>query len=382
MTTGGGSRRAGAPDHPPVPGGATRPPIGVGVVGLSATGGWGAGAHLPALATVGGFELRGLVGSSPASARAASGVHGVPAYASAGALAEAEGVDLVVVTVRTPQHRDLVLPALGAGTPVFCEWPFAVDLREAEQMAAAAQGVPTFVGLQGRSSPTFRWLADLVAQGFVGDVLSVTVSSTAREWGTPVAERMRYTLDRDLGATMLAIAFGHAVDTVSMVVGELQDVVATTAVRHPSVPLVPGGRHVPMTAEDQIAVSGTLPGGAVLSAHQRGGTASGAGFSMTVDGSDGTLVVTAPDHPHVTPVTVRGARGGDRLTELALPEGYDRFPRLARSPIHTLAHAYAGIRDQLLGGAAVVPDFDDAVRRHRLLDAIRRSAASGRRVQC
>ncbi|MCZ2820362.1 Gfo/Idh/MocA family oxidoreductase [Modestobacter sp. VKM Ac-2977] len=382
MTTGDAFKRASRLHDLSVPNDATRRPlIGVGVVGLSATGGWGAGGHLPALSTVGGFELRGLVGSSPTSARAASGVHGVPAYASAGALAEADDIDLVVVAVKTPQHRDLVLPALDAGKPVFCEWPFAVTLQEAEEMAAAAQGLPTFVGLQGRSSPTFRWLADLVSNGFVGEVLSVTVTTAATEWGTPVSERMLYTLDRQLGATMMAIAFGHAIDSVSMVVGELQDVVATTAIRHPRVPLLPSGRHIPMTAEDQIAISGTLPGGAVLSAHQRGGIASGAGFSMTVDGSDGTLEGTAPNHPHLTPITVRGARGHGRPTEMPLPDGYDHYPRLARSPIHTLAHVYAGIRDQFLGGPAVVPDFGDAVVRHQLLDAITRSAASGRRVQ-
>jgi predicted dehydrogenase len=358
-----------------------RRPIGVGVVGLSAAGGWGAGAHLPVLSAVGGFELRGLVGSSPASARAASRAYGVPAYSSAGELAAAADVDLVVVTVRTPRHRELVLAALAAGTPVFCEWPLAVDLREAEELAEAARGIPTSVGLQGRSSPTFRWLADLVSDGYVGDLLSVTVSAASTEWGSPVADRMLYTLDRDLGASMMAIAFGHAIDSVSMVVGELQDVVATTATRHRYVPLASGGRQVPMTAEDQIAVSGTLPGGAVLSAHHRGGTASGAGFSMTIDGSDGTIVATAPDHPHVTPVTVHGVRGRGRPAELTLPGRYDRFPELARSPVHTLAHAYAGIRDQLLGGATVVPDFDDAVVRHRLLDAITRSAATGRRVE-
>lgn len=380
MTTHEAPGRPSEPEHPP-PDAGRRPLIGVGVVGLSASGGWGAGAHLPALSAAGGFELRGLVGSSPASAGAASRLHGVPAYASSGELAAADDVDLVVVTVRTPRHRELVLPALGAGTPVFCEWPFALDLREAEEMAAAARGVPTFVGLQGRSSPTFRWLADLVADGFVGDVLSVTVSSAATEWGTPVTEQARYTLDRDLGATMLAIAFGHAIDPVSMVVGELRDVVATTATRHPHVPLVTDGRPVPMTAEDQLAISGTLPGGAVLSAHQRGGIASGPGFSMTVDGSEGTLVATAPNHPHVTPVTVRGVRGRGRPAGLTLPAGYDRFPRLAGSPIHTLAHAYAGIRDELLGAEGVVPDFDDAVTRHRLLDAIRRSAATGRRTE-
>lgn len=353
--------------------------IGIGIVGLSATGGWGAGAHVPALSAAGGFELRGLVAGTTASARAASEVHGVPAYESAERLAQAANIDLVVVTVKTPRHRELVLPALAAGRPVFCEWPLAVDLDEAEEIASAARAVPTFVGLQGRSSPTFRWLAGLVSNGYVGEVLSATVSSTVTEWGGPVAERMLYTLDRALGATMLGIAFGHAIDTASMVVGELQDVVATTAVRHPHVRLGRSDRLVPMTADDQIAISGRLPNGAILSAHQRGGTAAGPGFSMVVDGTLGTLEVTAPDHPHVVPVTVRGARRGKPLATLTRPDD-DPYRHLAQTPIHSLVHAYAGIGRTLRGGPPTVPDFAHAVRRHRLLDAITRSAETGRRI--
>jgi predicted dehydrogenase len=47
--------------------------------------------------------------------------------------------------------------------------------------------------------------------------------------------------------------------------------------------------------------------------------------------------------------------------------------------IHTLVHAYAAIRDDLVHGTAVAPDFTHAVKRHRLLDAIVRSAATGPR---
>lgn len=355
-------------------------PIGVGIVGLSATGGWAAGAHLPALAAVDGIELRALAASSEASARAAGVAYGVPAYSSVEQLAGDENVDLVVVAVKVPRHRELVLPALQAGVPVLTEWPLAVDLREAEEMERAAGATRTFVGLQGRSSPTFRRLADLVSEGFVGEVLSATVVASSTEWGTPVSPRMLYTLDRELGATMLTIPFGHAIDLVSMVVGELQEVVATTATRRPQVPLGRTGQLVPMTAEDQIAVSGTVAGGAILSVHHRGGAASGAGFSLIIDGTEGKLEITADEFPHIGPATVYGTRRHGRRAEVTLPSGYDDYPGLAGTPIHTLAHAYAAIRDDLTHGTAVAPDFAHAVKRHRLLDAIARSAATGRRT--
>ena len=75
-------------------------------------------------------------------------------------------------------------------------------------------------------------------------------------------------------------------------------------------------------------------------------------------------------------MTVRGGAG-----ELTMPTSYDAFPHLAGTPVHALAHAYAAIRDDLIHGTTVVPDFGHAVKRHRLLDAIQRSAAAGQRVR-
>jgi predicted dehydrogenase len=353
--------------------------IGVGIVGLSARDGWAARAHVPALEALDGIELRGLTTSSAASGRAAAEAHGVPAYGSVGELAAAADIDLVVVAVKVPRHRELVLPALQAAVPVLSEWPLAVDLPEAEELELAGLATRTFVGLQGRMLPTFQWLAGLVADGYVGRVLSATVVAASLGWGDPTTERARYTLDRNNGATLLTIAFGHMIDAVSLVVGELEDVVATTATRRPHVPQTGSDKLVPMTAEDQIAVSGALPNGAVLSAHHRGGAAE-AGFSLQIEGTEGRLEVAAPNHPHITPVTVRGARGRAPLAPLELPEGHDDFRDLAGTPLHAMLHAYGTIRDDLLEGTTRAPDFAHAVRRHRLLDAVQRSAATGRRV--
>jgi predicted dehydrogenase len=52
-------------------------PIGVGIVGLSAAGGWAATAHVPALAALDGYQLRALSASSVESAAAAAERYGV-----------------------------------------------------------------------------------------------------------------------------------------------------------------------------------------------------------------------------------------------------------------------------------------------------------------
>ncbi|MBI0383936.1 Gfo/Idh/MocA family oxidoreductase, partial [Streptomyces albiflaviniger] len=116
-----------------------REPIRVGVVGLSASGGWAAAAHVPALAGLDGYELRALSASSAESARAADEKYAVPlTYGSAEELARSEEVDLVVVTVKVPHHLELIRPALEAGKMGFSEWPLGADLAQAEELAGLA----------------------------------------------------------------------------------------------------------------------------------------------------------------------------------------------------------------------------------------------------
>jgi predicted dehydrogenase len=371
--TGGDPVPPTAPSSPPV--------LGVGIVGLSAAGGWASFAHLPALAAVDGFEVRGLVASSPAAARAAAEAHGVPVgLDSVEALAARDDVDLVVVSVKVPRHRELVLPALAAGKAVLCEWPVGNGLAEADELVAAAGDLRTFVGLQGRSAPTVRFLRDLVADGYVGEVLSTSLVASGGQWGGTTTSAGAYLLDRDLGATMLTITFGHLVDSIALVLGELVEVTATTATRRPEVLDTDTGRTVPMTAEDQVAVTGTLAGGAVASLHMRAGRSRGTNLLWEVDGTDGVLQVTSRSGQlHSSTVAIRGSRGGGPMEDLAVPAGYDRFPALAGQPSHAVAHAWAQVRDDLAEDTRVVPDFAHGRRRHLLLDAIQRAAADGTR---
>ncbi|MBP8538602.1 Gfo/Idh/MocA family protein [Streptomyces sp. MK37H] len=372
----------------PSPASEPRTPIRVGIVGLSTKGGWAARAHVPALAELDGYELRALSASSAESARAAGEKFGVPlTFGSAGELARSEEVDLVVVTVKVPHHRELILPALEAGKPVLSEWPLGTDLAQAEELVALAdaRGVRTAVGLQARSAPPLRYLRDLVADGYVGRVLSTTMVVSGRNWGATFREGGEYLLDRANGATMLTIPFGHTADALTMVLGELTDVSATTATLRPQVTHEVTGRTATMTAEDQIAVTGTLESGAVAALHFRGGSSRATDFHWEINGTEGDLVVKADTAAlWMGRITLHGARGSDTgLTELPVPASYERLPRFTgRSAeyAYNVAYAYAQLHDDLTTGTRLTPDFAHAVRRHRLLDRVQESARTGARL--
>ncbi|WJV49561.1 Gfo/Idh/MocA family protein [Streptomyces flavofungini] len=362
--------------------------VGVGIVGLSARSGWAARAHLPALTRLPGYRLRALAASTPKSARAAGETYGIGrTHGSAAELAADPAVDLVVVSVRVPRHREAVLAALAAGKHVLSEWPLGRGVTEAEDLAAAAAraGVRTFAGLQARVAPAVRHLRDLVAEGFVGEVLSTSLVASGRRWGPTFEPGGAYLLDKENGGTMLTIPFGHTVDALTMVLGEFAEVSATTAVRRPLVTEEGSGRAVPMTAEDQIAVSGRLASGAVASVHFRGGLARGTDFHWEINGTDGDLVVTG-DHGHLQQarLTVRGARGADtEIAELPVPGRYFDVPELdglRADPAYNVGVQYARILRDLREGTPTVPDFAHAARRQRLLDAVERAAATGTRV--
>lgn len=358
--------------------------IGVGIIGLSAAGSWASRAHVPALRDLDGYELRALSASSEATAAAAGAEYGVPlAFGTARELVACDAVHLVVVAVKVPHHLELVGLALDAGKMVLSEWPLGNGLAEAERLAALARerGVRAVVGLQARSAPVVRYVRDLVADGYVGEVLSSTLVQSGRSWGPEVSPASRYVLDPANGATMLTISAGHQLDAFAMVLGELDELDATLATRRARVRDRASGDLLTMAAPDQIAICGRLRGGAVAAVHVRGGTSRGLNLHWEINGTDGDLVLSSPTGL-VQFATIHGGRGRQQaLAELPVPARY-RVPALAaheHGVAYAVGHAYAQLLDDLATGTTVVPDFEHAVRRHRLLDAVERAAATGRR---
>src|SRR5205814_249835 len=264
--------------------------IRVGIIGANPDRGWAAQAHIPALKSLSDdFEITALSTSRRESADAASKLFGVPlAFDNHQDLVNSPVVDVVAVTVKVQYHLELATAALDAAKAVYCEWPLGNGLKEAETLAEMAkkQGVLAVAGLQARSAPSVAYVNDLIKQGYVGEVLSTTLIGSGMGWGPRVEPYNVYTNDKKNGATMLSIALGHAADALCHCLGEVRELSATMTMRRKSFTVAGTGERKPMAADDQVAVSGLLDGGAAFSIHYRGGIARGANLPRGIHGPD------------------------------------------------------------------------------------------------
>jgi len=361
--------------------------LGVGIVGVSPVRGWAATAHIPALRALPDYEIRALSTHDPESAHAAGELFKVRVvFSDHRQLVTQPDIDIVAITVKVPHHRELVSAALDAGKAVYCEWPLGRDLDDARAMAtlAAAHGAPTVVGLQARQAPAIQFVVELLRNGYVGEVLSTTMVGLSVP-GDVVGQPNAYMLDKTNGANLLTIAIGHSLDTLNYVLGEFADLSAVSDLRRPLLTIDETGEQIVKTAADQIAVIGTLTSGVTASIHLRESVAGGTGFLWEINGTDGTLQITADAaYPEIYPLTVAGAHGRNEPAELAVPAALtQKWPALTSlegTPAYNVGRAYAAFAADIHNRTQTVPDFTDAVRRHEVIAAIEQSAASGKRV--
>src|SRR3989475_5395022 len=109
--------------------------IRVGIVGATVTqggSGWGQHAHVPALKALPGYELKAVCTAHEDTAKASAAAFGAEhAFHRFSDMAAHPDVDLLVVCVRVPGHRELVVAGLQAGEPLCCATPLGKKLPQA-----------------------------------------------------------------------------------------------------------------------------------------------------------------------------------------------------------------------------------------------------------
>jgi predicted dehydrogenase len=353
-------------------------PLRLGIVGANPNLGWAPRTHLPALLALPEYELTAVCTTKQESAEASAQKYEArKAYWNYRDLVADPEIDVVDVCVRVPYHHEIVMAALEAGKHVYCEWPLGASLAQAAEMAdlAAARGLRTMVGLQARAAPSIARLRELVADGWIGRVHSAVMTQLQPGLLQARSADATWRADKTNGAHTLSISAGHALDAFCWCVGPFEEVSAIVDTLAPEWPLEEGGT-LRATAPDYVSLTGRLVGGAVAQVAVASVPAHGSGFRMEVYGAEGTLVATAGSQVQATGVRVQGARQADsQLADIDIPDRLRWIPDTVPSgtPIN-VAQMMRRFANGIRNGEQPQPTFADAVRNHRLLDAIERSS--------
>jgi predicted dehydrogenase len=168
-----------------------------------------------------GFALHGVCTTREESARKAAAVFGAGIWTTSHEdLSAHSEIDAIAICVKAPSHYEIAKAALQAGKHVYCEWPLAITVAQAKELAAlaASGGARTIIGLHLRGSPVMRQAARMIAEGFVGQVYNVSLH--ARLFG-PVMRAMAL---RSGGSTLHSIYGGHLLDALDHYFGGIAEI--------------------------------------------------------------------------------------------------------------------------------------------------------------
>ena len=359
--------------------------IRIGLIGASASYGWSMKAHLPALLALPEYELTAVCTAHQETAEESARKYGARlAFHDYDEMVKHPDIDLVSVSVRAFLHHATVMAALDAGKHVFCEWPLGANRAEAEEMAALARsrGVCNMVGLQARADPVLLRLQELLGEGYVGEVLACNMTmfmpgilkrESNRAW---MAERQK-------GGHTLSIGTGHSMDIICFCVGEFTEVSGHVSTQVREWTITDLGKTVDVTAPDNVLVSGVLTNGAVASVHVATVPWHGSGWRLEVYGKEGTLVASSREMVQFAQIRLQGGRNTDAvMEELPVPDRLTWVPgEVPKGAPFNVAQLYRRLGEAIQEGKGADPDFDLAVRRHRMLDAVGRSSDLGTKVQ-
>jgi predicted dehydrogenase len=232
-----------------VPRNVTPAAVGVGVIGA----GWMGHAHARAYARLRhhypelGVAPRLVAVSDTVPAQAADFArrYGTRrSYADWRAVLDDPDVDVVSVTAPNALHREIGVAVAQAGKHLWIEKPVGLGAEDARAVAdaVAKAGVQATVGFNYRNFPAVARARDLVLGGGIGTPTHARVHLLT-DYAAHPAGALSWRFVRDQGGHgVLGDLASHGVDLVRFLLGDIEQLVADTAIFLPRRPLATPGR--------------------------------------------------------------------------------------------------------------------------------------------
>ena len=354
-------------------------PVRLGIIGTSW---WADLVLLPALCTYGPAAVSALCGRNRERAEEMAGKYGVPTvFTDYREMYERAGLAGVVISSPDDLHFAMTMDALDAGLHVLCEKPMARTLDDAKAMLALAQtaGVKHMVNFTWRAVPAFRYMKELIDDGYLGRPYQCALSFVA-DFGRGGEYSWRY--DRKRANGILGDSGSHMADLARWLVGDIASVSAILG-SFIERPALDGA--APDPANDAAIMALQFVGGAQGTIQVNAVAHVGDRLMqqrVILHGAQGTLEA---DFSFSGGWELRGARADEaQIRPLPIPDRLigpvDRTQPQGNQLIERLVTQSCGPRafvDAIVEDRPAVPSFEDGVMAQALIEAALRSQETG-----
>jgi predicted dehydrogenase len=352
---------------------------------------WGAFAHLPAWRAVPGVEVSAICTSRRETAESAAARCGIARpFWNALEMAADPNIDIIDCGTRPSIREAMVLACLNNGKHVYNAIPFAASLDGARVLrdAWASSGAVAAVDAFSEWLPAHRLAKEMLDQGFLGRPFGGTCVFNMSLFNT-LNPRFPYNwfAQSGLGVSAVRNLGSHALHMLTFFFGEVGELVAHDG-RLLDEWRAADGQAIKAETNDFANMLLRFTSGLVIQFQVSWNAPLGRGWYLDVFGSDGRIVLEAPSFPTCRDTTLRaGKLGGAGLELLEIPVRFKKTSAVGIDancdiqPSYPMALSMDAMVQAIRGEGRAHPDFDQAWRVEKLLEAVRRSAAERRWVR-
>jgi predicted dehydrogenase len=337
--------------------------IRLGIVGTN----YGRSVQLPAFRADTRCEVVALAGSDAGRteqlAREANVRRG---YGSWRELVEDKNVDAVAIATLPSLQAQIAIRALELGKPVFIEKPMASDLASARAMLRQALlvGKPTMIDFNFHQIAAWQRAKAMLDAGHIGALRHIVINWQVESRAIQTRMRNWKTVGGDDGGGVIGNFVSHCFHYLEWFAGPISGLSARI-----------GGLPDDPATETTAAMTLQYESGPLVSLSMSCASYRGIGHRIEFFGENGTLVLHNRGADDMRGVEIHYAKRPGDYQRLPVIDADDaQYPDGRIAPVSRLAKLFL---DAIENGGSAQPGFAEGYRVQRMIDAARRSHATG-----
>ncbi|MCO5052081.1 MAG: Gfo/Idh/MocA family oxidoreductase [Verrucomicrobiae bacterium] len=312
-------------------------------------------------------------------------------------------IDIVDITTPNDSHAEIAIAAAQNGKHVLCEKPLALTVKQAEQMLAAVQKakVVHMVCHNYRRIPAIAQARKMIQEGALGQIYHFR-ARYAQDWPADPQFPLVWRLQKEVsGSGAHGDINAHILDLGRYLVGEFTEVngLLHTFITERPLPAAPGkeqglggkgaGKLGKVTVDDASLFIGRFANGALANLEAtRMALGRKNHIEIEINGSKGSLYFDFEDMNRLKFFNHADAPDRQGFHDILVTKG-GVHPYCAHwwpeghliGYEHTFIHTVVDFVNACVDGKPVQPTFEDGVQNQRVLDAVEKSATTGKWVK-